>query len=269
MGVGRVSHDDIIHAHYLMEADVCGLGKESTMRDAFIREVETRFILAEIETVATQRPMALRILDLGCGNGFALSRLCERYPRFAFHGLEFSPELLELALTRQLPNAKIEKGDCRKTVYEPEVFDVVFTERVLINLLDVGDQLEALRQIHRVLKPDSRYLMVECFAEPLKNLNRARRELLLDPIEPPHHNLYLEESILMQMAEMGFEPTEATMPMNYLSTHYFVSRVVHELVRPRDGSIRNTEFVKFLDSALPPAIGDYAPLRFLVFKKAV
>ena len=57
--------------------------------------------------------------------------------------------------------------------------------------------------------------------------------------------------------------------MNYLSTHYFVSRVVHELVRPRDGSIRNTEFVKFLDSALPPAIGDYAPLRFLVFKKAV
>ena len=51
---------------------------------------------------------------------------------------------------------------------------------------------------------------------------------------------------------------------NFLSSHYFVARILHPLIT-RGEWVKNTEFVKFF-SFLPP-IGNYAPVQAYIFEK--
>ena len=55
-------------------------------------------------------------------------------------------------------------------------FDIIITERVLINLLSPKDQENALYNISKALVPGGSYLMIESFIEPLMKINKIRRE---------------------------------------------------------------------------------------------
>ena len=264
-----MGYEEIIFEHYRKEAEECGLGSESTMRDHFVREVETNFIKNEVNKILCASNGAPKILEIGCGNGFLLLELSRAHPLVHFHGLEFTPELFNLALDRKLENVEMRRGDCLKMGYESESFDAVISERVLINLLDSDDQQLAVSKIYKILKPGGTYVMVEAYAAQLGILNKARREFLLDEINPSHHNLYLDDSILDFMDNLGFHKNETEIKANALSTHFFISRVLHEVVRKEGSPVRNTEFVRFFDMAFPQAIGDYSPIRFHSFKKQV
>jgi len=138
---------------------------------------------------------------------------------------------------------------------------------VLINLMYREDQLMAARRIAATLQCGGLFIMVECFTEPQENLNAARAELLLPPIPPAHHNFYLDEEFCAKLTELGLVEVEGHLPSNFLSTHYFNARVLHELLRPEGGAIRNTHFVKFFDAVAPPAVGNYSSILFRVFEK--
>jgi hypothetical protein len=56
-------------------------------------------------------------------------------------------------------------------------------------------------------------------------------------------------------------------PVNELSTHYFVSRVLHDLALSGRPFVRNSNFVRFMSAALPMGIGDYSPLRIYALQK--
>lgn len=262
-----MSYEAHILSHYKTEAERHGLSRLSTMQDEFIRDNEVRFIIGELRHSLERWAPDASVLELGCGNGYLLSVLETEFPAVRLHGLEYTPELLALAQSRGLARATLRQGDCRGKNFDPESFHAVLTERVLINLMDQADQLAAARQISAALVPGGVYIMVECFEEPMKNLNAARAELLLPPMPPAHHNLYLNEDFCQAMASFGLVEKRGHLPANTLSTHYFNARVLHELVRPENGAIRNTHFVKFFDQALPPAVGNYAPVLFRVFKK--
>ncbi|MEK6730684.1 MAG: class I SAM-dependent methyltransferase [Pseudomonadota bacterium] len=258
---------DVIQTHYNKEATNKGSSKESTMHDIFIRDKEIEFIFNTIDKTYKKQDKNLTILDVGCGNGYLLSQLSARYPDFKFHGLEFNKELYKLASERTLKNVQLIQDDCRKDNFKPNSFDIVISERVLINLLSKEDQITAIEKIYTILNTDGIFIMIESFIEPLVNLNKAQQELCLTEMKPAYHNNYLSESIIDEMKNTGFTEINTSIPQNYLSTHYFTARVLHESLRPENAPIRNTEFVKFLDAAFPPAIGNYSPLLFRVFTK--
>ncbi|MDA8100059.1 MAG: class I SAM-dependent methyltransferase [Nitrospiraceae bacterium] len=262
-----MNYEEKITDHYRKEAAAMGLSKNSTMHDAFIRNKEIEFILSEVQAHRSKRGNSLSILDLGCGNGYLLSVLTEQVDGCKFTGLEFTDELYQLAISRKLKNTTIIKGDCRTERMNGEQFDVIISERVLINLLSKDDKVKALDNIRSLLKDQGIYIMVESFDEPLSNLNKARKELLLDETKPAYHNEYFNEEIVKGFKETGFAELNPTYPKHYLSSHYFITRVLHEAIRPEEGAIKNTEFVKFFDVALPPAIGEYSPILFRVFEK--
>ena len=262
-----MSYEAHIQAHYKAQAELSGLGKQSTMHDDFIRDSEVRFIVGEVRRILARCGAGGSVLDLGCGNGYLLSVLEAEFPGVRFHGLEYTPELFALAQSRGLQRTTLRQGDCREENFPASSFDVVVTERVLINLLDRGHQLGAAKRIAETLRPGGAYVMVECFDEPQANLNAARAELCLPPIPPAHHNLYLDEEFCRAMAAFGLVEKEGQLPRNQLSTHYFNARVLHELLLPKGGQIRNTHFVKFFDEALPPDVGNYAAVLFRLFEK--
>jgi SAM-dependent methyltransferase len=258
------SYDSIILKHYRDEAQQHGDAATSTMSDLRTRKLETDFLLGFI---ARYVPADGSIADFGCGNGFTLAQIRAAFPKLRLTGFEFTPDLCKIATERFAgdPKTEIVAGDIRQPARDAS-FDAVVCQRVLINLLDPQDQAAGLRNLAAALVPGGYLALIEAFNAPLNNLNAARAEFGLPPLPPAHHNLYLADTFFE--VEKSLEPArDPALPENFLSTHYFVSRVLHPLALEDRPFVRNSHFVKFLSSALQPAVGDYSPVRGRIFRK--
>lgn len=268
------STDAIIKEHYKGQAAKHGGSALSTMEDPITRAKE----IAVIENFFRLPAVAAKtktILEIGCGNGYALNLLAPQFPAYTFTGLDFSEDLLEIARTRNLDRVTFQQGDVRKLQFEDESFDVIFTERCIINLLTWEEQQLALNEMHRILKKGGYILFMESFTEGYETLNKARRELGLDDIPMPHHNLYFDKAVfepyvaekfnIVQPVDLGAADNNGV-PRNFLSSHYFTARVLHPLITKGDPMLKNTELVKFF-SFLPPS-GCYSAIEvYLLGKK--
>jgi hypothetical protein len=164
-------------------------------------------------------------------------------------------------------------GDVRNSQFSPPgSADIVICQRVLINLLEHEDQKRALENIVAVLRAGrpggsgGKCLFIEAFTRYLLKLNEAREEFELPPIPPAHHNLYLPDDFFL-MPELHPFVRPDIAPANFLSTHYYVTRVLHPVVTANKALKRNSEFVRFFSEALAPHVGDYSPLRLCSFEK--
>ena len=89
----------------------------------------------------------LELLDAGCGTGGMLSTLA-RYG--AVSGLDCSAEALRFA--RERNHATLTRGTVSRLPFADESFDLVTSFDVLYHL-EVSDDVEALREVARVLRP--------------------------------------------------------------------------------------------------------------------
>ena len=242
--------------HYRQEARKHGLSSQSTMEDTIVRDREIELIQSAI------RNSDSRVLDVGCGNGYALSVLSGKFPTMTFWGVDSSKDMLQLANSRGLRNCSFAHGDVRQLDFPKDYFDFEFSERCLINLADWKEQQHAIDAITHVLKTKGRFLLIECFTDGLTNLNRARVECGLPALKALPWNRYLDkQEFLRYIKNFNQLPSQT----NFLSSHYFISRVLHPLVTKRKKLIRNAEFVRFF-LYLPP-IGNYSQLQAFLLEK--
>ena len=59
---------------------------------------------------------------------------------------------------------------------------------------------------------------------------------------------------------------ESVVSSNYLSTHFFVSRILHQLIRPDGGKVKYSHLVSFMAEGFGPGVGNYSPVLFRSFK---
>ena len=114
----------------------------------------------------------------------------------------------------------------------------------------------------------------ESFLDGLNLTNKARDEVGLGSINAPYHNMFFNKERflswlpeffhLVDMSELCGESRADFPGENFLSSHYFMSRVVYPLITQRE-VMRNTEIVKFF-SYLPPK-GNYAPNQCYILRK--
>ena len=266
----NTASDELIREHYRKVAQTHGASPRSSMEDDFVREKELEWITGLFAHLQKRCTGGMQVLDLGCGNGYALSRvsaLARATDRF--WAVDFSLELLEIARGRNLPNCEFNSGDARSLSFSSGHFDFVYTERCLINILEWEGQKQALNEIARTLKPGGHYLMIECFADGLANKNKARGECGLPPIPEAYHNRYFEPEPFREAIEGSFEavefpPSELPLARNFLSSYYFISRVLYPSVTKGEVA-RNSEMAKFF-SFLPP-IGNYSPIQAWVLRR--
>lgn len=109
-----------------------------------------------------------RVLDVACGTG-DLSELFAASPASEVVGLDFTPEMLAVARTRQgsLPAARAAKlrymeGDAQSLPFPDAGFDVV---SIAFGLRNVADPAKAVAEFARVLRPGGRLVILE-FGKP-------------------------------------------------------------------------------------------------------
>ncbi|GAO50632.1 UbiE family methyltransferase [Saitoella complicata NRRL Y-17804] len=96
----------------------------------------------------------MRILDIGCGPGTITFDFAELVPEGEVVGLEYEGGVLEQARKgakeRGLGNIEFVVGDVNGLDYADNTFDVVHCHQVLQH---VGDPVQALKEMRRVVKP--------------------------------------------------------------------------------------------------------------------
>ena len=261
-------YDKEILAHYKKVAEKQLNDDSCTMDDQITRKLETLFItkIIDKEIKKQGKNKKLKISDLGCGNGFTLTKIAESFPNQEYSGFEYTDELKKIANSKKNIPCQINYCDVRDRSTLPNNLDIIICQRVLINLLDKEDQKKALRNILDSLKNGGILISIEAFSSNLSHLNLCRKELGLSAIPPAHHNLYLDD-IFFKIPCLHKESSEEE--DNYLSTHYFITRVLHDVALMATDSpfVRNSLFVDFFDQALPPGIGHFSPLKCMFFRK--
>jgi len=91
-----------------------------------------------------------RLLDAGCGSGYGLALLKERFAPVRLLGIDLMPEQIERARARGVRGAELRVGDIT-SIEEPDgAFDGVFVFGILHH---VPEWRAALRELARVLAP--------------------------------------------------------------------------------------------------------------------
>lgn len=103
-------------------------------------------------------PADARVLDVGCGSGWATRLLAEKAPRGRVVGIDIADGMIELARETSLSFANVEfhVASAEKLPFSEEFTHAFSME----SLYYYADMLGALREIRRVLKPGGLFVTV-------------------------------------------------------------------------------------------------------------
>lgn len=94
-----------------------------------------------------------RVLDLCCGHGAGTEALLAAGADVT--GLDFSPAMLRQARVRA-PEADLREGDAQSMPFPDATFEAVVCG---FGIMHIPDQPKALSEVHRVLRPDGKFVM--------------------------------------------------------------------------------------------------------------
>jgi len=122
-------------------------------------------ILPLVPDVVRRLEAGIDVLDVGCGVGWALMALAERFPRSRFVGYDLLPEQIERAQaeaeSRGLANVRFEARDVAAWS-APDAFDFITTFDAVHDQARPSDVLQNIRE---ALRPGGVYLCQEIKAE--------------------------------------------------------------------------------------------------------
>lgn len=222
----------------------------------------------EIEAIASYVKDGMRVLDFGCGSGVTALELACRYD-IDLLGIDYAEDMVSKALElgsniRTKGRTHFQAGDVGSLSSLTERFDLVYSERALINLKNWEEQRNAIATLTDLLLPGGIYVMCENSIDGLEAINELRRYAGLDSISPPWHNRYMMDAEIETLSLPGVSLVET----NYFSsTYYFISRVVNAWLSAKEGVLPTYDApVNKLALSLPP-IGKMGQGRIWVWHK--
>jgi len=198
----------------------CGADFHASWADRFLIETEIQLVERYIKN-------DIRVLDVGCGNGFStVLHSCNRLTEMV--GVDYSSEMINVAKNRHTQhNINFQQGDVRCLDFEDSRFDLVYTTRTLINLATWQEQVCAINECLRVCRPGGTVLFLEAFWEPLVTLNAMRLLFGLQPLVEHDFNRYLKKS----KVESLFNTTgQSFQNEDYSCIYYVGTRLLRELL---------------------------------------
>lgn len=212
-------------------------------------------------------PPNARVLDIGCGDGSTLKKL---FLEKGINGIgaDYSSEMVQCATKINAGNEKI--SFINKSVLELSVddlgqFDVIYTQRCLINLDSFEEQIRAITNISSLLKPNGVFLMVENTLDGLEYTNDLRALLGLELISPPWHNVYFRIGDLEKLKIPNFSIEKRE---EISSTYYYISRVIYAKSAADKGEVPVYDSaINKISTQLPQNISTCGPTKGWIWRK--
>lgn len=238
-----------------------GLGQWAGTRDVVAKQIELAAIAGYVRD-------GMRILEVGCGNGIAAIELARSHD-VKIRAIDYAAEMIAAANAlrgdQQLRGSvRFEVGDVQSLADFGEKFDLIYTERVLINLPDWPAQKKAIADIATLLTEGGVYVMCENSQEGLDELNQLRARVELPAIDPPWHNRYLRDR---ELEEIDFPDLRLVSIDYFSSTYYFLSRIVNASAAARDGIEPEYDAPVNQLALRLPAIGKFGQGRIWLWRK--
>ncbi len=253
-------YKEIVTKRYDEEAKERKLSLSSTMHDQNTRTLEIQNIIKYINENEN-------CLEVGCGNGAASIEI-SKIRKLELTSIDANEEMIQFA-KQQSTSQIIGKISFRHqdvlALTDKDSFDTVFSVRCIINLIQWIDQQQALKNMANAVKRGGKLILLEAFSDGLEELNKARKEVGLDPVTPAYHNLHLKKELVIPFLEnIGFTFFEEN---NFLSSYYFGSRVIYPALAKANNQdiVKNSRFDSFFSNFKP--IGNFAHIKILAFKK--
>ena len=162
---------------------------------------------AEIELLRKQIPERTKILDAGCGEAEG-TLVYSSIPGTVIHAVDFSETRLQKARERLVgrENVMCKQVDFLGEYQLDHDYDVIVSQRFLINLMEWRLQQKVLLDLASMLNPGGRLLMLEGSRQGVDSLNEFRAAFDLEPIPVKWHNLFFDDRELVDfMREHGYQ----------------------------------------------------------------
>lgn len=153
---------------------------------------------AEIELIRKHIPEGSKVLDAGCGEAEG-TVVYSSIPGTVVHAVDFSETRLQKARERLSDRANVtfQQVDFLGTYQLDNDYDVVVSQRFLINLMEWKLQQRVLLDLAAMLKPGGRLLMLEGSRQGVDSLNEFRAAMELEPVPVKWHNLFFDDGALV------------------------------------------------------------------------
>ena len=232
---------------------------EVNIMDIFQRDLEYDYVAPYLSS-------DMRILEVGCGNGFST----ERFRELVAHvdAMDYAENMIERARERvgERNNTFINDNILEPARLEGP-YDAVVCVRVLINLEGFEQQQRALEVMSSFLEPGGKLILAEGFVEGFEALTRLRTDIGLDPLTPASINYYSRLDELMPVIERDFELTDTF----HLGAYDYLTRVMYPLVAGPENVKHNTVMsercVQLARAFNPDCFEPYSRMRGLVLRK--
>ena len=218
-------------------------------------------------TIALANPKSgERVLDVACGTG-ALARVVAQSisPNGQVVGLDLSPEMLSEArkITLDPSNAapiEWREGDVSTIPFENESFDIVFCN---FGLMFFPDQVAALKEIRRVLKPDGRLALAvwgsiaKCPGQMAMKQSWKRHFTDEAGLFDAQHSLGNSEMVLSLIQDAGFRDVsvQAVMGVVRLLSPGHLARSYGAMASIQADEKTRTEVIDEVSAALQSYVG--------------
>jgi len=128
-----------------------------TYDNSWIQRYAIRLHAEMLDIVTKELATPKTVLDIGCGTGQLLHKAHALYPSAQLFGIDPAEGMVELARSR-LPSATIYLGTAESLPLSDSSIDVVLSS---ISFHHWSDQISALREISRVLRPGGCFCLTD------------------------------------------------------------------------------------------------------------
>lgn len=255
-----------IREYWTSQARAHGQSPAASWSDHFAIDLEVREVLKHIRD-------GQLVLDAGCANGYTTVQLASQTSA-SFRGIDYVAEMIDEARQRlaacadRLPSSvDFAVGNVMELDEPINHYDTVISIRVIINLGNWENQLIALRECVRVLKPRGSLLLSGPTTQGWSRLNQLRNEWGLGDIPIPAFNNYLDEDRVQAALADQAELVEIA---NFASTYAVGTRLLKPLLAALTGdrvdvADPDMEWNRWFSQL--PAWGDYGTQKLMVLRK--
>lgn len=241
----------------------------ATTDDIHLRDLEIYTLIDTIHQIKSEN--INQVLDIGCGDGRSTLDIAAQFPDCNFIGIDFSATMVKIAkknleLRNELRNrVNFIVGDVTKLneVIYAKKFDIIISDRCLINLESSVVQYKAISAISNHLTTNGYFVAIENFVEGHNTMNNARKVMGLPEIPMRWHNRYFIENEFISNSKNYFREIEIK---DFSSSYYFATRIIYSAMCHMQGEIPDYHHEIHQLATKLPWTGRFSPIKLLIMK---